>query len=126
MRRIAPRAAVIDTCHEVPPHDGRAGSRALARAAQYLPAGVVLGIVDPGVGGDRRAVAVETADAEAVFVGPDNGVLASAVAMTGGASRAVALTNDEYQLPAPGPTFAGRDVFAPAAAYLCAGVDLGE
>src|SRR5437763_2823389 len=126
MRRIAPHAAVIDICHEVPPHDVRAGSLALARAAQYLPAGVVLGIVDPGVGGDRRAVAVEAAGGEAVFVGPDNGVLASAVAMTGGASRAVALTNEEYQLPAPGPTFAGRDVFAPAAAYLCEGVDLLE
>src|SRR5437588_6792444 len=126
MRRIAPHAAVIDICHEVPPHDVRAGSLALARAAQYLPAGIVLGIVDPGVGGDRRAVAVEAAGGEAVFVGPDNGVLASAVAMTGGASRAVALTNEEYQLPAPGPTFAGRDVFAPAAAYLCDGVDLLE
>ena len=126
IRRIAPDAAVIDICHEIPPHDVRAGSLALARAAQYLPAGVVLGIVDPGVGGERRAVAVEAADGEAVFVGPDNGVLASAVAMTGGASRAVALTNEEYQLPAPGPTFAGRDVFAPAAAYLCAGADLLE
>src|SRR5437588_12169501 len=103
MRRIAPGASVIDICHEIPPHDVRAGSLALARAAQYLPAGVVLGIVDPGVGGDRRAVAVETADGEAVFVGPDNGVLASAVAMTGGASRAVSLTNDEYPPPAPGP-----------------------
>jgi len=129
IRRIAPEAAVVDICHEIPPHDVRAGSLTLARAAQYLPAGVVLGIVDPGVGSDRRAVAVEAAAGEAVFVGPDNGLLASAVAMTGGAQRAVALTNEEYQLPAPGPTFAGRDVFAPAAAYICEGVeltDLGE
>jgi len=126
IRRIAPEAAVIDVCHEIPPHDVRAGSLALARAAQYLPAGVILGVVDPGVGSERRPVAVETADGEAVFVGPDNGLLASAVAMTGGARRAVALTNDEYHLPAPGPTFAGRDIFAPAAAYLCAGVELDE
>src|SRR5437588_8345111 len=103
LRSLAPHAVVIDICHEIPPHDVRAGSLALARAAQYLPSGVVLGIVDPGVGGDRRAVAVEGVDGEAVFVGPDNGVLASAVAMTGGAQRAVSLTNDEYPPPAPGP-----------------------
>ena len=61
-----------------------------------------------------------------MLVGPDNGLLAPAVAMAGGADRAVALTNADYQLPAPGPTFAGRDVFAPAAAHLCNGVDLAE
>jgi S-adenosylmethionine hydrolase len=126
IRRIAPEVAVIDICHEIPPHDVRAGSLALARSAQYLPAGVVLGVVDPGVGSTRRAVAVEGVDGDAVFVGPDNGLLASAVAMTGGAKRAVALTNEEYHLPSPGPTFAGRDIFAPAAAYLCAGVELDE
>ena len=126
IRRIAPQVSVIDICHEIPPHDVRAGSLALARAAQYLPAGVVLGVVDPGVGSDRRALAVEGVDGESCFVGPDNGLLASAVAMTGGAGRAVSLTNEEYQLPAPGPTFAGRDIFAPAAAYLCAGVELTE
>ena len=126
IRQIAPHVTVLDICHELAPHDVRAGSLALARAAQYLPSGVVLGVVDPGVGGERRAIAVEGADGESYFVGPDNGLLASAVAMTGGAGRAVSLTNDDYQLPAPGPTFAGRDVFAPAAAYLCSGVDLSE
>src|SRR5690606_19415343 len=60
------------------------------------------------------------------LVGPDNGLLAPAVAMCGGASRAVHLTNTDYHLPAPGPTFAGRDVFAPAAAHLAAGVPIGE
>jgi hypothetical protein len=126
IRQIAPHVTVLDICHELPPHDVRAGSLALARAAQYLPSGVVLGVVDPGVGGERRAIAVEGADGESYFVGPDNGLLASAVAMTGGAGRAVSLTNDDYQLPAPGPTFAGRDIFAPAAAYLCSDVDLSE
>src|SRR5436305_7194884 len=105
MRRIAPEAAVIDICHDIPAHDVRAGSLTLARAAQYLPAGVVLAVVDPGVGSARRAVAVEAGEGEAVFVGPDNGLLASAVAMASGARRAVELTNDEYHLPAPGPTF---------------------
>jgi S-adenosyl-L-methionine hydrolase (adenosine-forming) len=63
-------------------------------------------------------------DGAGVLVGPDNGLLAPAVAMAGGAGRAVALTNPDYQLPAPGATFAGRDIFAPAAAHLCNGVDL--
>jgi S-adenosylmethionine hydrolase len=61
-----------------------------------------------------------------VLVGPDNGLLASAVAMVGGARRVVELTNEQYQLPAPGPTFAGRDVFGPAAAHLCRGVEMDE
>jgi S-adenosylmethionine hydrolase len=126
IRTLAPATAVIDLTHEIPPHDVRAGSLALVRAVQYLAPGVVLAVVDPGVGTDRRAVAVEVADGAAVFVGPDNGLMASAVAMAGGAGACVQLTNEEYQLPAPGPTFAGRDVFAPAAAHLCNGVDLRE
>jgi S-adenosylmethionine hydrolase len=125
IRTIAPHAVVLDVTHEIAPHDVRAGALALARAAQYLPPGVVLAIVDPGVGTTRRAVAVEAGDdAPSVFVGPDNGLLAAAVGMAGGARRAVSLSNDEYHLAAPGPTFAGRDVFAPVAAHLCAGVDL--
>ena len=93
---------------------------------QYLCPGVVLAVVDPGVGTDRKAVAVEVGDGASVLVGPDNGVLASAVAMVGGASRAVELTVEEYQLPKMGSTFDGRDVFAPVAAHLSNGVDLAE
>ncbi|MBV8693719.1 MAG: SAM-dependent chlorinase/fluorinase [Actinobacteria bacterium] len=126
IRGIAPHVTVIDVTHHIPPHDVRAGGLALVRAVQYLAPGVVLAVVDPGVGTDRRAVAVEVGDGAGVFVGPDNGLLASAVAMTGGAGRAVSLTNEEFQFPAPGPTFAGRDVFAPAAAHLANGVDLLE
>ena len=127
IRCIAPHVTVIDVCHEVPPHDVRAGSLTLVRAVQYLAPGVVLAVVDPGVGTGRRAVAVEAGeDGEAVFVGPDNGLLAGAVSMVGGAGRAVELTNDAYQLPAPGPTFAGRDIFGPAAAHLCNGVELTD
>src|SRR2546423_2844186 len=101
IRRIAPHVTVLDICHELAPHDVRAGSLALARAAQYLPSGVVLGVVDPGVGGPRRAVAVEGADGESYFVGPDNGLMASAVAMTGGARRAGSFAHDQDPLPAP-------------------------
>jgi hypothetical protein len=125
--RVEPAARIIDVTHEIPPHDVRAGALTLARAVQYLPDGVVLGVVDPGVGTERRAVAVEVENGH--LVGPDNGLLAPAVALLGGARRAVALTNPDYQLEAPGPTFAGRDVLAPAAGYLASGVeltDLGE
>jgi S-adenosyl-L-methionine hydrolase (adenosine-forming) len=120
--RAAPAARIIDVTHGIPPFDVRAGALALARSAQYLPPGVVLAVVDPGVGTDRRAVAVEVEDG--YLVGPDNGLLAPAVAMLGGAVKVVSLTNPEYQLEAPGATFAGRDIFAPAAGYLAAGTPI--
>lgn len=126
IRSIAPEVAVVDITHEVPPYDVRAGSLTLVRSVQYLCPGVVLAIVDPGVGTSRRAVAVEVGDGESYLIGPDNGVLAPAVGLVGGATRAVELDNPEYHLPAPGATFAGRDVFAPAAAHLCAGVPLED
>jgi S-adenosyl-L-methionine hydrolase (adenosine-forming) len=124
IRSIAPHVTVIDLTHDVPPHDVQAGALTLGRSAQYLCPGVVLAVVDPGVGTDRRAVAVEVGGGQSILVGPDNGLLAPAVAMCGGATAAVELINDEFHLSAPGPTFAGRDVFAPAAAHLCAGVPL--
>ena len=126
LRSLAPHVTVVDLTHEIPPYDVRAGSLTLGRAAQYLCPGVVLAVVDPGVGTPRRGVAVEVGGGQSYLVGPDNGLLASAVAMSGGATAVAELTNPDYQLPAPGPTFAGRDVFAPAAAHLCNGVPLGE
>jgi hypothetical protein len=126
LRSIAPHAEVVDLTHGIAPHDVRAGALCLARAAQYLCPGVVLAVVDPGVGTDRRAIAVEVGQGQSFLVGPDNGLLAPAVSMVGGADRAVSLTNDEYRLAAPGATFAGRDIFAPAAAHLASGVDLYE
>lgn len=127
VRSIAPEVEVVDLTHGVAPYDVRAGSLTLARSLQYLTPGVVLAVVDPGVGTARRTVAVEVGGDDgtvAYLVGPDNGLLAPAVAMAGGARRAVSLTNTEYHLPAPGPTFAGRDILAPAAAHLCRGVEL--
>ena len=126
VKSIAPQVTVVDLTHQIPAFDIRAGSLALARSMQYLAPGVVLAVVDPGVGSARRAVAVEVGsdDVTAFLVGPDNGLLAPAVAMVGGARRAVSLTNEDYHLAAPGPTFAGRDVMAPAAAHLCAGLEL--
>ena len=126
IRCIAPEVAVIDLAHDIEPHDVRGGGLLLARSAQYLAPGVVLAVVDPGVGTDRRGVAIEVGGGQSYLVGPDNGLLAPAVSMVGGADRAVALTSTEHQLESPGPTFAGRDIFAPAAAHLALGVDLYE
>jgi len=125
MLSLAPELRVIDLTHEVPAHDVKAGALTLVRAVQYLPeGGIVLAVVDPGVGTDRRLLGVEVP--HGVLVGPDNGLLAPGVAMLGGATRVVSLTNPEYHLPSPGPTFAGRDVLAPAVGHLAAGVPLGD
>lgn len=122
---IAPEARVVDLAHDLPPHDVAAGGLALVRSVQYLPEGsLVLAVVDPGVGTERRLVAVEC-DSATLF-GPDNGLLAPAVAMLGGARRVVELTDDRYHLPSPGPTFAGRDVLAAALAHHAAGAALED
>ena len=126
LRDLAPHAHVVDLTHSIPPFDVRAGSLALARAIGFVPAGVVLAIVDPAVGTSRRAIAVEVADGAGVIVGPDNGLLAPAVSMAGGSGRTVMLSNADFHLGSPGFTSAGRDVFAPVAAHLCNGVDLAE
>lgn len=124
MARIAPQSRVIDVNHGIARGDVRAGALALLRAVQYLPPGVTLAVVDPGVGTDRRALAVETV--EMVFIGPDNGLLSPAVAMLGGAHKIVSIENPDFRLPGAGATFWGRDVFAPAAAALATGEALLE
>ena len=120
---------IIDITHNIPAFDIRAGGLAIARAAQFLRPGVVVAVVDPGAGTERRAVAVEVGDGQSVLVGPDNGLLAPAVALVGGATRAVELTNTDLHLAEGDAVIdAGRDVFAPVAAHLCNGVpfeDLG-
>ena len=126
IRDLAPHVTVVDLTHGIRPFDVRGGSLALARSIGYVASGVVLAVVDPGVGSERRAVAIEVADGDGILIGPDNGLLAPAVAMVGGAQRAVELTNTDYQIAGPSATFAGRDVFGPAAAHLCNGVELLE
>jgi len=123
---IAPSAQVIDLTHGVKPFDVRGGSLALARAIQYVPDGVVMAIVDPSVGSTRRAIAVEVAQGRGIFLGPDNGLLGPAVALAGGAERAFELTNTQLHLHSNGATFAGRDIFAPVAAFLANGGPLEE
>jgi S-adenosylmethionine hydrolase len=120
--RIAPQALVLDLAHGIPPLDILRGALVLADATPYAPAdSVYLGVVDPGVGTDRRAVVVESG--EALLVGPDNGLLSLAWDALGGANRAFALESDEVVLAERSATFHGRDVFAPAAARLAAGLD---
>ena len=116
---IDPEIRIVDIGHGIDRGDIRSGALSLLRAIQYLPKGVALAVVDPGVGTTRAAIVVETE--WGLFVGPDNGLLAPAVAMTGGASRVHAITNPELIIPSQGATFAGRDVFAPTAAALASG-----
>jgi S-adenosyl-L-methionine hydrolase (adenosine-forming) len=127
VRSIAPHVAVIDVTHGIAPHDVRAGGLALARAANYLCPGVVIAVVDPGVGTQRRPIALEVGNGASYLIGPDNGLLAPAVGLVGGATRAVELTSPDHRIPsAAGSTFDGRDIFAPAAAHLCNGVPLTD
>ena len=126
IRSIAPDVRVIDITHDIAPYDVRAGGLALVRAANYLAPGVVVAVVDPTVGTARRPIAVEIGGGSSVLVGPDNGVLAPVVQLCGGADRAVEIVNPEYRFTTEPGTFDGRDVFAPAAAHLCNGVDLSE
>lgn len=120
--RIAPAVRVIDVTHLVPAGDVRRGAAVLTQTVPYLPAGVHVAVVDPGVGTARRAVAV--AAGAHIFVGPDNGVLSWVLTASGGPERAYALTNEELWLHPVSSTFHGRDIFMPVAARLAAGMPL--
>ena len=118
----APGVPVIDLSHQIPAFDVAAGSAMLVRAGPHLGAGVVLAVVDPGVGTDRRAVALESATGRpAWLVGPDNGLLVPLAAASGGVRTAMALDPARLGTSARPGTFDGRDVFAPAAAHLVTG-----
>ena len=121
---LAPTLSVIDLSHQVPAFDIAAGAAMLVRSGPYLGAGVVLAVVDPGVGTDRRGVALEVpAGGPRWLVGPDNGLLLPLAASLGGVRAAYALDPVRTGTDRPGGTFDGRDVFAPAAAHLAAGGD---
>jgi S-adenosyl-L-methionine hydrolase (adenosine-forming) len=125
--REAPGARVVDISHEVPPFDVRVGALMLERSVPHMGPGVVVTVVDPGVGSDRRAVAmsVRSSDGPGFLVGPDNGVLSFATEVLGGADSAVVIPPARWR-PDAGATFDGRDVFVPAAARLWSGVALAE
>lgn len=127
MRSIARDAELIDLTHGIRPQAVAQGALILARAVPYLPPAVHLAVVDPGVGSERRAVALRTGGGR-VFVGPDNGLLTRAADRCA-IEAARGLTNPRYHLEHVSRTFHARDVFAPVAAHLAAGAhfdDLGD
>jgi S-adenosylmethionine hydrolase len=125
MKRIAPDTDVIDVTHGIRPGRILQGALVLQNALPYMPVGVHLAVVDPGVGGIRRPLALR--DAEGRFhVGPDNGLLLPAAERFGGVVEAHELANPEYALESVSRTFHGRDLFSPAAAHLALGVPLTE
>lgn len=123
---ICPSANLINISHNIPPQDIRSAAFVLYQAFGVYPAYTIhCVVVDPGVGSNRRAVAVRTS--HGTFVGPDNGVFSLALAVEPvNVIEAVTLTNTDYQLPSVSATFHGRDIFAPAAAHLANGVRLSQ
>jgi S-adenosylmethionine hydrolase len=125
IKRIAPEAEIIDITHGIPPQRVLQGALVLRNTLPYMPTGVHLAVVDPGVGAGRRPLALRDAEGR-LYVGPDNGLLLPAADHFGGVQEAHELANPEYALQPVSRTFHGRDLFAPAAAHLALGLDLGE
>ena len=125
MKRIAPDVEIIDITHGLEPGRVLQGALVLANALPYMPVGVHLAVVDPGVGGSRRALALRDADGR-LYVGPDNGLLVPAAERLGGIAEAYELANPAYALESVSRTFHGRDLFSPAAAHLALGVEPSE
>lgn len=117
---VCPDVTLVDLTHDIPPHDVRAGARALAAAVPYYPDGTIfVAVVDPGVGSARRAIAADTGAHR--FVGPDNGVFSAAFDLHA-PKTIVELTDRRYQRPTVSRTFEGRDRFAPVAGHLARGL----
>jgi S-adenosyl-L-methionine hydrolase (adenosine-forming) len=123
IKAIAPDVEIIDVTHGIPPQHVLQGALVLANTTGYMPTGVHLAVVDPGVGSSRRALALRTGDGR-LFVGPDNGLLVPAAERLGGIKEVHELANADYALDIVSRTFHGRDLFAPAAAHLAVGVAL--
>jgi S-adenosyl-L-methionine hydrolase (adenosine-forming) len=124
IKRIAPDAEIIDVTHGIEPHQVLQGALVLAATLPYMPIGVHLAVVDPGVGGARRALALRDEEGR-LFVGPDNGLLVPAAELSG-IESAHEIANPSYALEPVSRTFHGRDLFSPAAAHLCLGVEPAE
>jgi len=124
IKRIAPDAEIIDITHGIPPQAVLQGALVLANTIGFMPVGIHLAIVDPGVGGPRRPLVLRDAE-ERLYVGPDNGLLLPAAGRAG-IVAAHELANPAYALETISRTFHGRDLFSPAAAHLARGVPLEE
>jgi S-adenosyl-L-methionine hydrolase (adenosine-forming) len=116
---------VIDITHGIPRQHVLQGALVLANTLPYMPVGIHLAVVDPGVGGPRKPLAFRGGDGR-LYVGPDNGLLLVAGDRFGGVEEAVEITEEQYMLTPVSRTFHGRDIFSPAAAHLATGVGLGE
>jgi S-adenosylmethionine hydrolase len=125
IKRIAPEAQIIDITHGIPPQAVMQGALILRNTVPYMPEAVHLAVVDPGVGGPRRALALRDRSGR-LYVGPDNGLLLPAVDAMGGIDAAHELANPKYAVEPVSRTFHGRDLFAPAAAHLALGVALAD
>jgi S-adenosylmethionine hydrolase len=125
IKRIAPDAEIIDVTHGISPQSVLEGALVLANTVRFMPEGIHLAVVDPGVGSDRRGLALEDQSGR-LYVGPDNGLLIPAAERCGGIVAARELVNPKYWLEPVSRTFHGRDVFAPVAAHLASGVPLEE
>src|SRR5262245_31157530 len=125
MKRIAPEVVIIDITHGIDPQQVLQGALVLRNTLPYMPEGVHLAVVDPGVGTDRKAIALKSGDGR-LYVGPDNGLLVPAAERMGGIADAWELTEAEYRLSPLSRTFHGRDLFAPAAAFLAGGLAPSE
>jgi S-adenosylmethionine hydrolase len=124
--RIAPDVRVIDLTHGLDRHDIRTAGLVLRRALPFCAPGVHLAVVDPGVGAERRAIALRTTDEDRILVGPDNGLLSLAAQRFGGVAEVVDVARSVHRLEPVSATFHGRDIFAPVAAHLAAGAPLGD
>ena len=121
MFRFCPDARIIDISHQVPRYSIRDGAGTLVFALPYMPVAVHVAVVDPGVGTDRLAVALRTARGD-ILIGPDNGLFIEAGNGLGGIVDARSLENRELMLDRISSSFHGRDIFAPVAGHLAAGV----
>jgi S-adenosylmethionine hydrolase len=124
--RIGPELRVVDLTHGLDRHDVRTAALVLRRALPFAAPGVHLAVVDPGVGAERRAIALRTTEEDRILVGPDNGLLSLAAQRFGGIAEVVDVARSPHRLEPVSATFHGRDLFAPVAAALAAGAPLGD
>jgi S-adenosyl-L-methionine hydrolase (adenosine-forming) len=124
--RIAPGAQVVDLTHGLERHDVRSAAMVLRRSLPFCAPGVHLAVVDPGVGTERRAIALRTTEEDRILVGPDNGLLSLAAQRFGGIAEVIDATRSIHRLEPVSATFHGRDIFAPVAAHLALGAPLGD
>ena len=125
IKRIAPDVEIIDITHGIRPGRILQGALVLRNTLPFMPVGVHLAVVDPGVGGSRRPLALRDAEGR-IYVGPDNGLLLLAADRFGGVLEAYELANPDYALDHVSRTFHGRDLFSPASAHLALGVSPAE